>query len=94
MYLNNSDLYDDEAAFNSYRKQHSERQNNWNSDKRSRYSATLQRTSGGLCGGHVSSQRTGDSLDEDIKSKENERLRGIKNNFSRLVSCYISALVN
>ena len=64
-----------------------------NADKRSRYSATLQRTSGGLCGGHVSSQRPGDSFDEDIKSKENERLKGIKNNFSRLVSYYISAML-
>ena len=84
--MNNLELYDEEEAFQSYRKQHSERQINLNADKRSRYSATLQRTSGGLCGGNVSSPRPGESFDEDGGSRENERLKGIKSNFPRLVS--------
>ena len=80
------ELIDEEEAFQSYREQHAERQNNLNSQKRSRYSATLQRTSAGLCGGNMSSPLSGESVSEDGGGKEHERLRGIKNNFSRLVS--------
>ena len=70
--FNNKELFDEEEAFQNYRKHHSDRQNNLNNDKRSRYSATLQRTSGGLCGGNVSSPRPGESFDEDGSSREND----------------------
>ena len=86
---NNIELIDEEEAFQSYRQQHTDRQNNLNSQKRSRYSATLERTSAGLCGGNMSSPLSGDGLSDDSRSRENERLRGIKSNFSRLVSLMI-----
>ena len=86
IFSNDKELFDEEEAFQNYRKHHSDRQNNLNNDKRSRYSATLQRTSGGLCGGNISSPRPGESFEEDGSSRENERLKGIKSNFSRLVS--------
>ena len=77
------ELIDEEEAFQSYRQQHAD---NLSSEKRSRYSATLQRTSAGICGGSMSSPLSGESVCDDNRGKEHERLRGIKNNFSRLVT--------
>ena len=80
------ELFDEEQAFQTYRQKHLERQNNRNGQARSgRYSATLQRSSAGLCGGSISSPLSGESTEEEMKGKEHERLRGIKSNFSRLV---------
>ena len=84
------ELFDEEQAFQTYRQKHLERQNNLNGQTRSgRYSATLQRSSAGLCGGKISSPLSGESAEEEMKGKECERLRGIKNNFSRLVRPFL-----
>ena len=84
------ELFDEEQAFQTYRQKHLERQNNLNGQTRSgRYSATLQRSSAGLCGGNISSPLSGESAEEEMKGKEHERLRGIKSNFSRLVRPFL-----
>ena len=86
------ELFDEEQAFQTYRQKHLERQNNLNGQTRSgRYSATLQRSSAGLCGGNISSSPlSGESVEEEMKGKEHERLRGIKSNFSRLVRTFFN----
>ena len=90
------ELIEEEEAFRNYREQHAERQFTLNnSQKGSRYSATLQRTSAGLCGRNMSSPLPGERFSGEGGTRENERLRGIKNNFSRLVSCIaILAAIN
>ena len=83
------ELFDEEQAFQTYRQKHLERQNNLNGQTRSgRYSATLQRSSAGLCGGNISSPLSGEIAEEEMKGKDHERLRGIKSNFSRLVRLF------
>ncbi len=82
------ELIEEEEAFRNYREQHAERKFTLNNGQKGpRYSATLQRTSAGLCGRNMSPTLSGERVSGEGGTRENERLRGIKNNFSRLVSC-------
>jgi len=79
-------LIEEEEAFQNFRELHARRSHNMNNCQTGpRYSATLQRTSAGICGGgNASSPSSADT--NSVGDNGGERLKGIKNNFSRLVS--------